>query len=190
MIALAIVAAMAAALPAKLPPIDQCSDDDGFSTFRETLASASASEDVDALSRLIAPELLNDQFGPTADGYWPQLRVLLRMGCVRDGAARIMPSTPRQLEAFEPGSAKGRFLVLPGANLIDNVEDPNSLVDGPVMKWDVVEAAVIAGHIWTGVVTADGRRGWIDDSELYSLEWPSRIIVEQRDGQWLITSIE
>lgn len=43
MIALAIAAALT--FPAKLVPIDQCSSDDSFALFRETLASAANRED-------------------------------------------------------------------------------------------------------------------------------------------------
>jgi len=39
-------------------------------------------------------------------------------------------------------------------------------------------------------VTRDGRRGWIIDADLYSLEYPSRIRAEQRDGQWMITKFD
>ena len=187
MIALAIAAAM---LPARLAPIDQCSGDEGFASFKETLWSATAREDAQSLEPLLAPELRDAPNGPSIEDYWPQLHMLLRMGCVRDGDARVMPSAPTQLERYPEESLKGGFLVLPGADLLADVEDPNSIVDGPALKWDIVEAVNIAGHIWTGVVTRDGRRGWIIDADLYSLEYPSRLRAEQRDGQWMITKFD
>ena len=198
MIALAIAAALTAAmsaapaepLPTKLAPIDQCSGDEGFTTFRETLASATAREDSQSLSGLLAPDLRPTPGGRSAEDYWPQLEILLRMGCVRSGAARIMPSAPQQLQRFGPESLKGKYLALPGADLLETTEDPNSVVDGAVLKWDIVTATNIAGDFWTGVKLNDGRRGWIVDADLYSLEYPSWIRVEQRDGQWMITKFE
>lgn len=185
MIALAIAAALA--LPAKLVPIDQCSGDDSFALFRETLASAANREDAEALKALVAPELRDTQ--SVADD-WRRLRMLLRMGCVRSGEARIMPSASRQLESFPAASLKAKYLALPGADLLGSTEDPNSIVDGAVLKWDLVTATNIAGHIWTGVELKDGRGGFILDSELYSLEFPFSIKIEKRDGQWTITRFD
>jgi hypothetical protein len=125
-----------------------------------------------------------------AEDYWQRLRMFLRMGCVRSGEARIMPSAPHQLRAVDPDRLKGRFLALPGADLLKTTEDANSVVDGPVLKWDIVTATNIAGHIWTGVRLRDGRSGWIIDADLYSLEYPSRITIEKRDGQWVITKFD
>ena len=184
MIALAIAAAM---LPARLAPIDQCSGDEGFASFHDTLASAVAREDGEALLHLFAPELRGTA---NAEDSWPRLRMLLRMGCVRSGAMRIMPSVLKQIERFGEESRKDKFLAIPGADLLETTEDPNSVVDGPVLKWDIVTATNIAGHIWTGVRLSDGRSGFISDADLYSLEYPSRIVAEQRDGQWMITQFD
>ena len=178
-------AAPAQPLPARLPPIDECRSDEGFALFRDTLASAAAREDGQALSALLAPELRAN-----AEDYWPRIRMLLRMGCIRSGEARVLPSALKQLERFGPDSRAGKFLVIPGADLLETTEDPNSIVDGAVLKWDVVTATNIAGHIWTGVQLRDGRSGWIIDADLYSLEYPSVMTVEKRDGQWVITGFE
>ena len=182
-----LASAPAEALPRKLAPIDECRSDDSFALFHDTLVSAAAREDSQALVPLFAPEL---RAAENADEYWPRLRMLLRMGCVRSGAARIMPSALHQLRRVKPEHLSGKFLVLPGADLFETTEDLNSIVDGAVMKWDIVTATNIAGDIWTGVKLRDGRSGWISDSELYSLEYPSRIVVEKRDGQWVITTFE
>ena len=186
MIALAIAAA-ALALPAKLAPIDECSSDESFVLFRDTLASAANREDAQALKALVAPELLETR-GVADD--WQRLRMLLRMGCVRSGEVRVMPSAPRQVEAFPPESLKGAYLALPGADMLSSTDDPNSVVDGPVLKWDLVTATNIAGHTWTGVELKDGRSGFILDYELYSLEAPFSITIERRDEQWMITQFD
>lgn len=185
MIALAIAAALA--LPAKLVPIDQCSVDDSFALFRETLASAANREDAEALKALVAPNLRDTQ-GVNDD--WQRLRMLVRMGCVRSGDVRVMPSASRQLEAFPAESLKAKYLALPGADLLASTEDPNSIVEGPVLKWDLVTATNIAGHSWTGVELTDGRSGFVLDSELYSLEFPFSIKIEKRDGRWTITRFD
>ena len=185
MIALAV--AVALALPAKLVPIDECAGDDSFALFRDTLVSAANREDGEALKALVAPELRETQ-GVADD--WRRLRMLLRMGCVRSGQARVIPSAPRQLERYSAASLKARYLALPGADLLNSTEDPNSIVDGPVLKWDLVTATNIAGHVWTGVKLNDGRSGFVLDSELYSLEYPFSIKIEQHDGQWMITQFD
>ena len=185
MIALAIAAALA--LPAKLAPIDECGGDDSFALFRDTLASAANREDANALKALVAPELRDTQ-GVADD--WQRLRMLLRMGCVRAGEARVMPSAPRQIGGFPAESIKATYVALPGADLLGSTDDPNSIVDGAVLKWDLVTATNIAGHIWTGVELKDGRSGFILDSELYSLEFPFSIKIEKRDGQWVITRFD
>lgn len=191
MIALALAALVAAAptdaLPRKLAPIDECSGDDSFALFRDTLASAAAREDSAALSALLAPELRS---ASNLEDQWSRLHMLLRMGCVRSGEARILPSSMRQLERVAADRLKGKFVAIPGADLLETTEDPNSIVDGPALKWDVVTATNIAGHVWTGVRLPDGRKGWIIDADLYSLEYPSRITIERRAGQWMITKFE
>jgi hypothetical protein len=185
MIALAL--AVALALPAKLAPIDQCGGDDSFALFRDTLASAANREDAEALEALVAPNLRDTQ--SVADD-WQRLRKLLRMGCVRSGEARVMPSASRQLEFLPAESIKAKYLALPGADLLASTEDPNSVVEGEVLKWNLVTATNLAGHTWTGVELADGRTGFILDSELYSLEFPFSIRIEKRDGQWMITRFD
>lgn len=116
--------------------------------------------------------------------------MVLRMGCVRSGDAMVMPSAPTQLERIAPHALKAKYLALPGATLLASTEDPNSVVEGPVLKWNLVTATNVAGHIWTGVELPDGRRGFVLDSELYSLEFPFSIRIEKRGGQWMITAFE
>ena len=184
---IAVAIAVALALPAKLAPIDECGGDDSFALFRDTLASAANREDGEALKAVVAPELRETQ-GVADD--WRRLRMLLRMGCVRSNEARVMPSAPRQAESFRPDRLRGKYIALPGADLLGSTEDPNSIVDGPALKWDLVTATNIAGHTWTGVELRDGRTGFVLDSELYSLEAPFSITIERRDGQWLITRFD
>ena len=183
MIAVAIAAALA--LPARLVPTDECGEDDSFALFRDTLVSAANREDGEALKALVVSGLRESV---TDD--WRRLRMLLRMGCVRSGEARIMPSASRQLDNFPAENLRARYVALPGADMLSSTEDPNSIVEGPVLKWDLVRATNIAGHTWTGVELNDGRSGFILDSELYSLETPFSIKIEKRDGQWMITGFD
>ena len=189
-----------AALPNKLPPVDQCKGDESFQLFRDTLASAAAREDARALTPLFAPELRRgsgpgsataedwNPNGPNPEDYWQRLHMLLRMGCTRAGEKRIIPSAPAQLRRFYPEGIEKKVLVLPGADLIKDTDDPNSIVDGRVLKWDVATVTSNAGDIWTGVRLPDGRTGWIVDADLYSLDYADRMTIEKRDGQWVITA--
>jgi hypothetical protein len=189
-----------AALPARLPPIDQCKGDDSFELFRDTLRSAAIREDAKALTPLFAPEVRHgsgpgsatsedwNPNGPNPEDYWQRLNMLLRMGCIRAGEKRIIPSAPAQLRRYYPEAVEKKVLVLPGADLIKDTDDPNSIVDGRVLKWDVATVTSNAGDIWTGVRLPDGRTGWIVDSDLYSLDYADRMTVEKRDGQWVITA--
>ena len=189
-----------AGLPNKLVPVDQCKGDDSFELFRDTLTSAAIREDAKALTPLFAPELRRgsgpgsatiedwNPNGPNPEDYWQRLHMLLRMGCSRLGEKRIIPSAPAQLSQFYPEGIEKKVLVLPGADLIKDTDDPNSIVDGRVLKWDVATITSNAGDIWTGVRLPDGRTGWIVDADLYSLEYADRMTIEKRDGQWVITA--
>jgi hypothetical protein len=110
------------------------------------------------------------------------------MGCTRAGEKRIIPSAPAQLKHYYPEGIEKKVLVLPGADLIKDTDDSNSIVEGRVLKWDVATITSNAGDIWTGVRLPDGRSGWIVDADLYSLEYADRMTIEKRDGQWVITA--
>jgi len=111
---------------------------------------------------------------------------MLPLGCARDKDARIIPSLAIQ---FDPDSDQQVFEAMvvtsPGAKLRRGPEpDSPSLA---ILSWDVVTAVDQAGGLQTKVRLADGREGYMLDTELYGpLDY--RMIVEKLRGKWMITA--
>jgi hypothetical protein len=81
----------------------------------------------------------------------------------------------------------GKFVAVgPAAELRKGPE-----YDSPIiarLTWDVVTATNNIGDVQTGVRLADGREGWMSDTDLYS-PLGYRMVVEKRDGKWMITAL-
>jgi len=189
-----IAAAPANALPRKLPPIDQCSTDPSFVTFREALRGAAKRGDSKAFVAMFAPEAK----APTGYGgevdpndvipaeSWIMLETVLRMGCVRSGDKAIMPSVSHQLRRYRSASLKDKVVALDGAEMFDPMQEERKVLG--TLAWDVA-TTTISGDFWSGIRLADGRTGFVSDSDLYPLEpdYGYEIRFEKRQGRWMIT---
>lgn len=190
--------APAAPLPRKLPPVEQCGGDPSFTAFRQKLTRAVLSKDRAGLLRLIAADAtagFGGEQGPAAvgkiiddagDEYWMELQQVIRLGCARSGAARVIPSLVVQSDAWaQTPDADYLMVVLPGSRLRKTPEH-----DGPAiatLAWDVVK--IIPGNDFqTEVVLRDGRKGWLMDSELAG-PMGQRFYMEKRGGKWMVTAM-
>lgn len=193
------ISAPAAALPDKLPPIDQCSADAGFSAFLAELKRVTAARDKDAFLALLSDDVTVDfgggsgredftkswSFDPREHGnLWDLLATMLKMGCARADETRTIPSLIEQVGSDDNDLFDSR-LVLPGATLF--AEPGNISTARPVAPWTVVEAVNTGGDLWTGVRLPDGRKGWISDDALYE-PLGYRMVIEKRRGKWAITA--
>ena len=189
------------ALPKKLPPVDQCSADPGFAKFLGGLKRAVAKRDKKALLGMLSPGVLvnfggasgpnafeeNWDFDPSSnDSIWAQLDRMLPLGCAKDQQARIIPSLAIQ---FDPDSDEQVFeamvVVSPGAKLRKGPEPDSAAL--ATLSWDVVTAVDQASDLQTKVRLADGREGYMHDTDLYSpLNY--RMVVEKLRGKWMITA--
>ena len=196
---LLVFPASAAAAPPQIPPIDQCKRISGLVQVRARLANAIRREDHKALLAMLAPDVLINFGGDTGpakfaeqwglDGgpseLWAHLRPLPRMGCARSGDAFVIPSLPVQWDDME--DPYDRFVAVgPKAELRQGPE-----YDSPViatLAWDLVSAIDHSSDVQTKVRLADGRTGWMSDTDLYS-PLGYRLVVEKRGAKWLITAL-
>ena len=194
-----LVSAPAAALPDRLPPIDQCSGDAGFSEFQAELKRVTATRNKDAFLALLADDVTVDFGGGSGrgefakiwsfdpgehDNLWQWLDRMIAMGCARVNDVRVIPSLIEQIDSQDEGWLVSR-LVLPGAQLFREPGDGSTA--NPVSSWTVVEATNTSGDLWTGVRLPDGRKGWVSDDALYE-PLGYRMVIERRGLKWAITA--
>lgn len=199
-LALLSMASSAAALPARLPPIEQCKSDAGFNRFRNKLTQVVARHDRHGLLALLDPNVMigfdgqrgRDQFArrwsfdPTEYGnVWDQLRTMLRLGCVNPNGVRLIPSLSEQLDDHGADEAFELRLILPGAKLF--TEPGNEATATSVPAWSLATATESPGDLWTGVRLADGRQGLVPDDKVYE-PLGYRMTIEKRGGRWMITA--
>ena len=189
--------APAATLPAKLPPIDQCTSESSFTKFRSDLRRVVTKKDRAAFVALLAPDVLVNfgggtgrkafeqewTFDPAEYGnLWDQLGTMLTMGCAKDGGSRIIPSLPMQVEQdFD----QEWVVILPGAKLYKEAGVRSA--NPRTVPWTVAVVSSRASDTMTGVKLPDGREGFIADDRVYE-PVGYRMIVEQRGGKWRITA--
>lgn len=195
------MAAAPSEIPAStLPPVDQCSDEKDFDSFRYALSSAVARRDREGLLALVAPDVLINFGGSTGHeellkewefdaaehgNIWDQLDMILKLGCARSGEAHVIPSLITQLDPFEDDEVE-RVLILPGAKLYESagVEAP----DPTTTPWSLAPVVSRVADWGIGVRLPDGREGYIPDDEHYE---PAghRLVIEKQNGNWLITAL-
>jgi hypothetical protein len=189
-----------AALPRKLPPVDQCKGDAAFEKFRNQLGVAVAKKDRGALLALLAPDVLINfggengraafakqwSFDPKAYGnVWDQLKTMIRLGCAPSEKARIIPSMTVQLERYDADDLYDFTVILPGAKLYKSVgvESPRPATT----PWELARITSRAADWGTGVKLRDGREGYIADDHVYE-PLGYRMVIEKRTGKWMITA--
>jgi hypothetical protein len=176
MIGAAVAFAMGAAT---LPPIDQCAGDPSFAAFRSNLIRIVERRDAKALVAILSDTVMVDfdnSTGPRAfarawrlngrkpaeSRVWPELKAVMKLGCARVGAARVMPSFLAQL----PGSDQfEKFIALPGAKLKQSAAlDSRTLA---TLHFHVVSFRDSnAPDGWLGVALPDGRQGYVRRDEV------------------------
>ena len=197
--ALCAATTAAGALPRKMPPLDDCARDPSFVEFRKALTDAAKREDGKALVAMFAPDPERPRAGvperpaeSDPSDIMPQedliiLQTILRMGCKRVGAVRVMPSVSVELDRYSAKNLKGKVLVLAGAKLFGVPYEEKSV--SASLAWDIATAVGTGGDFWTRIRLADGREGWVADDRIYWIDPSCRheITFEKRLGKWMIT---
>ena len=201
MLAFLIGAAVAAATPAQLPPVDRCTGDAAFDQFRAALEDAVARKDPVALRKLTADDIRVDFGGdggwqeflatwnlgdPQNSRLWAQLREVMAGGCAKTEAnGRVFPGLFEDMgddvDPFELVVAR------PGAVLRSAATD----ISTPVATLDWHAARLIEEPLenpFVKVTLIDGRTGWLHSSDLIS-PLGHRLVIERRDGRWLIAAL-
>lgn len=195
MLALAISLA-AAPLPARLPPVDQCTSDLSFVAFRTELRRIVERQDEDALLAVTADDIHASLGGDVGKqdfiqlwGFgkkgrselWTELGEALRLGCtMRDGLATI-PSMEDQIggrDAFETRIA------LPGATLRARPSARAKAVAR--LDWHVMTLrSPWEGGRWLRVRLDDGRSGYVYEPMARSpIDY--RAWFRKRGGKWVM----
>lgn len=190
------------AVPTRLPPVEQCADEQGFGNFRNRLTAAVAARDMTALTALMSDDVHVSFGGRYGKGefvafwsqtpaehakLWRELDRILALGCAarRDGEGveyRALPAmfvTSGALDGFTT------WVALPGASLRVR---PSATAKAAmrVPAWTVLDAIDHDGGDWVDVRTPKGRRGFVAVGEVRSII-DYRLIIGQRAGQWRIT---
>lgn len=200
MIALAIAAALAAATPAQLPPVDRCQGEPGFDQFRAALDDAIARKDAVALRRLAADDIRSsfggdggwDEFAaawrleePRQSALWKQLQSVMALGCARtEAGGRVFPGL---FEDMGDDADPFELLVIRPGSSLRSAPDRNA---SGITTLDWASAAVVAPQGpdgWVKVRTANGDSGWVEAGLVIS-PLDHRLISEVRDGRWRITA--
>jgi hypothetical protein len=196
------MALAAAATPARLPPVDQCSRDPGFKVFHSSLKQAVAKRDGPALMKLLAPDVLINFGGENGRAafakqwevnsakseVWKQLDAILPLGCVRVEQARVIPSLAGQFDYDEDADVFELAVVVSPAAKLRKTSAANSDVMA-TLSWDVVRPIANEGEAQTQtkVRLNDGREGWLWTKEVRApIDY--RATMEKRKGKWMITA--
>lgn len=200
------IAAMALAAPAAaehLEPRNACSAMAGVDDFRMTLVTAVANRDAEMLQTVVDPDILLDFGGGSgwqemrarldAADYrlWDELDIVIRLGCDRAYQdSLVMPYYWGQ--DFGDMDAYGTYIVM-GADvpMFATAKGERKIAR---LRWEAVEAVgffdMVEGDreapLWE-VQTRSGKRGFVDRTLLRALV-DYRLIAEQRDGEWKITT--
>lgn len=200
------IAAMALAAPAAaehLEPRDACRAMAGADDFRMTLVTAVANRDAEMLQTVIDPDILLDFGGGSgweemrarldAADYrlWDELDTVIRLGCDRAYQdSLVLPYYWGQ--DFGDMDAYDTYIVL-GADvpMFATAKGERRIAR---LRWEAVEAVgffdMVEGDreapLWE-VQTRNGKLGFVDRTLLRALV-DYRLIAEQRDGEWKITT--
>lgn len=200
MIGLAVAAVLAAATPARLPPVDRCQGDPGFDQFRAALDDAVARKDPAALQRLASDDIRSsfggdggwDEFAsawglaePQKSALWKRLQSVMALGCARtEAGGRVFPGLFEDMgEESDPFDL---LVVRPGAALRTS-PDKNAPVEAR-LDWTVTSILESpAPGEWVKVQVPGGPTGWVEtDLTISPIDY--RLVSELRDGRWRLTA--
>lgn len=201
MLAFLIGAAVAAATPAQLPPVDRCQGDPGFDQFRAALDDAVARKDPVALQRLASDEIRSSFGGdggweefasawgldePQTSKLWKQLQAVMALGCAKtEAGGRVFPGMFEDLG--DDADPFGLLVVRPGA-AIRSGPDRNASATAS-LDWAVTNVLEERGpDDWVKVQVPGGPSGWVETNLTISpLDY--RLVSELRDDHWRITAL-
>ena len=200
MIALAIAAALAAATPAQLPPVDRCRDDAAFNQFRSALEDAVTRKDPAALRRLVADDIRSNFGGdgswkefsstwalddPQKSALWKEMQSVMALGCAKtEDKGRVFPGL---FEDISDEADPFELLVArPGAALRSAPDKAAPVVTK--LEWtSTIQLESPESGDWVKVQVPGGASGWVEAGLLISpLDY--RLVSEIRDGRWRITA--
>ena len=194
---------LAAAAPVRLPPVEQCRDDGGFTRVRQRLESAVKARDLDGLLELMSADVrVTFGGGYGRDGFrqhwtaapgdrerlWNELDRALRLGCAeaRGGKGAAYRAIPAMFVTGDDLDGFSNWVALPGAVLRARpTAQANVVMRLP--PWTVLDEVEHDGGSWIEARTPKERRGYVRTSEARSL-LDYRIIFGRRDGEWRITA--
>jgi hypothetical protein len=193
----------AAALPARMPPVDYCAQDRSFVVFRNALNQAIARRDA-AFILGIAAEDIEYSFGdspgragfarawglarPTSSRLWRELGAALRLGCTRDDGGGFWSPSMSVIGNEDLGEDYTLLMVavVPGATLRAGPSDSSPLVAR--LRWHVARLEQDDGRSpWIHATLIDGRRGYARRSFFRSFG-DYRAVFNKRRGQWRMTA--
>jgi hypothetical protein len=197
----AVAATAAQAFPPKLPPVEECSAEPGFTAFRDRLRDVAAKKDRQALLAMLAPNVTVNFGGDQGhkafaeawgldrlgeSDIWPLLRKILPLGCAVSDEGFAIPSLTIQFEPVEDEDFFDTFVVVsPAATLRSSPEGGSKAV--ATLAWDIVKAVDQSRGAQTKVRLQDGREGWVFSEELYNPAY-YRMFLQNRGGKWVITA--
>jgi hypothetical protein len=193
---------LAAAAPVRLPPVEQCRDDAGFTQVRQKLQRVVTARDLDGLVSLMSADVrvtFGGRFGrddfrrhwTSAPGdrgrLWKELDRALPLGCAEavNGNGVAYRAIPAMFVTGDDLDGFSTWVALPGAVLRARPVTGAKAMRLP--PWTVLGEVEHDGGSWIEARTPKGRRGYVLTSEARSL-LDYRIIFGPRDGEWRITA--
>jgi hypothetical protein len=194
---------LSAAAAVRLPPVEQCSNDPGFTRVRQQLERVVHARDLDGLLSLMSKDVrvtFGGRYG--RDGFrehwtsapddrarlWRELDRALRLGCAeaKDGKGVAYRAIPAMFVTGDDLDGISTWVALPGA-LLRARPTIKAEVKMRLPPWTVLDEVEHDGGSWIEARTPKGRRGYVRTSVARSL-LDYRIIFGRRDGAWRITA--
>jgi len=201
-IAVALAAAAPAVTPTRLPPVEQCRDDQSFDRFRSTLEDAITRKDVAALRKLAAPGIIAnfgggsswdafaEQWGLTSNSgqsaLWKEMAAVIALGCgITPDGGRVFPG---MFEAMGDEADPYELVVArPGTPLHSQARTDSAII----AKLDWSSAIVVnteGPEGWAKIqLLRGGPLGWVETGAIIS-PLGYRLVSEKQDDRWVITA--
>jgi hypothetical protein len=200
---LAVALILAAAVPVRLPPVEQCVGDPDFNRVRRQLERVVEARDMDGLLSLTSDDVRASFGGRSGrEGFtdfwtaapedrellWTELRSALRLGCAqaKDGEGKPYRAIPGMFVTGDDLDGFSTWVALPGA-VLRRQANASSPAEMRLPAWTVLTEVDHVGGSWIQVRTPKGRGGYVSREQARSL-LDYRIIFGRRDGEWRITA--